>query len=120
VVALYLLAVRLAGEAPVCGPSGGCETVQASEYAVVLGIPVAAYGLAFSIVLTICAAAWWRRADRRLLLLGYGMLLLATLVVAYLTYLELFVVHAICLWCVSYAISVVLALVTAGLALRRG
>jgi uncharacterized membrane protein len=32
----------------------------------------------------------------------------------------LFVIHAICAWCVSYAITIVLALATAGLALRRG
>ncbi len=71
-------------------------------------------------MLVACAALWWRRADRRPLLLAYGLLLLATLVVAYLTYLELFVIHAVCAWCASYAIATVSALVLAGLALRRG
>jgi uncharacterized membrane protein len=94
--------------------------VAASEYSTVLGIPVAAYGLGLSIVLAACAALWWRRADRRPLLLAYGLLLLATLVVAYLTFLELFVIHAICLWCAAYAVTIVASLVTAGLALRRG
>ena len=48
------------------------------------------------------------------------LLLLATLFVAYLTYLELSVIQAICPWCVAYAVTIVVALVTAGLALRRG
>ena len=85
----------------------------------VLGIPVAVWGVAFSLAVVGCALAWWRRADRRVLLLAYGLLLLGTLAVAYLTYLELFVIHAICLWCVSYAITVVASLAVAGLALRR-
>ncbi len=116
----YLVAVRLAGEAPVCGPVRGCDTVSSSSYATVLGVPVAVLGLGLSIVLVACAVTWWRRRDRRALLLAYGLLLLATLVVAYLTYLELFVIHAICAWCVSYAITIVLSLAVAGLALRRG
>ncbi len=116
----YLVVVRLAGEAPVCGPVRGCDAVSGSTYATVLGIPVAMFGFGLSIVLVACAVTWWRRRDRRALLLAYGLLLLATLVVAYLTYLELFVILAICAWCVSYAISILLSLAVAGLALRRG
>jgi uncharacterized membrane protein len=119
IVAGYLSVVRLAGQAAVCGPSRGCETVAASDYAVFLGIPVAFLGLGMSIALVVCAALWWLRAERWALLAAYGMLLLATLFVAWLTYLELFVIDAICPWCVTYAITVVAALATAGLALRR-
>lgn len=108
------------GEPAVCGPSQGCETVAQSEYAVLLGlVPVAYLGFAFSLLLVGLAAAWWRRSDRRMLLAAYGLLLLGTLFVAYLTYLELFVIHAICPWCVAYAVTVVTALVLAGLAMRR-
>jgi len=120
VVSGYLVVIRFVGEAPVCGPVHGCETVTTSEYATVFGIPVAAYGLGLAIVLVGCAAVWWRRADRRPLLLAYGLLLIATLGVAYLTYLELFVINAICAWCVTFAASIIVALVCSGLALRRG
>ena len=112
--------MRIAGEPAVCGPSGGCETVASSTYSTVLGIPVAAYGVAFSLVMAACALAWWRRADRRPLLLAYALLLPGVLGVAYLTYLELFVIHAVCLWCASYAVVTVASFVAAGLALRRG
>jgi uncharacterized membrane protein len=44
-VAGYLLWVREAGSALVCA-TGGCETVQSSPYADVLGVPVAFLGLA--------------------------------------------------------------------------
>ena len=116
----YLVIVRLLGETPACGPVRGCETVTTSEYATVLGIPVALYGLGLAVVLVGCATLWWRRADRRPLLIAYGLLLIATLVVAYLTYLELFVIHAICAWCVTFAITIIASLVISGFALRRG
>jgi uncharacterized membrane protein len=117
-VAGYLLGVRLFGEAPVCGPSAGCETVQQSKYSVLLGFPVAAWGSAFSLVVVLLAVRWWRAADRRVLLAAYLLLLAGTLGVAILTYLELFVIHAICVWCVSFAVATVASLITAGLALR--
>ncbi len=118
-VSAYLVAVRLLGEAPVCGPVHGCETVATSSYSTVAGIPVAAFGFGLSLVLVGCAVLWWRRADRRALLAAWMLLLLATLAVAYLTFLELFVIHAICAWCVTYAATVIGSLATAGFALRR-
>ena len=118
-IAAYLSVLRVIGENAVCGPSHGCETVASSEYSAILGIPVAFLGLAFALALVGLAATWWRRADRRVLLAAYGMLLLGTLFVAYLTYLELFVIEAICIWCVAFAIAVVVALVIAGLAMGR-
>jgi uncharacterized membrane protein len=119
-VAGYLALTRATGGVAACGPSNGCETVASSEYAVLFGIvPVAFLGLGFSAALAALAATWWRRADRRALLAAYGLLLLGTLFAAYLTYLELFVIRAICPWCVAYAVTVVLALFVAGLAMGR-
>lgn len=106
-IAGYLLIVRLLGEAPACGPVRGCDTVAASEYATVVGLPVALFGVVFSLVLTAAAIVWWRRRDRRALHALYGLGLLGVAAAGYLTYLELFVIEAICIWCVSYAITIV-------------
>jgi len=105
-IATYLLAVRLLGEAPACGPVKGCETVAASEYATVFGIPVALFGVVFSVVLVAACLAWWRRADRRALYAAYGLALAGVIAVVYLTYLELFVIEAICVYCVTYAMTI--------------
>jgi len=117
--ALYLAATKLAGQAPVCGPLQGCETVASSPYSEVAGVPVALFGVAFSVVLIALAAWWWRTADRRALLAAYGLSFLGCFVVAALTYLELFVIHAICVYCVTYALTVVAVLVLVVRALRR-
>jgi uncharacterized membrane protein len=118
VVAAYLAITKLAGEAPVCGPLRGCETVASSAYSELFGIPVAVFGVGFSIVLLALAISWWRTGDRRALLGAYGLGLLGCLVVAGLTYLELFVIHAICAYCVAYAVTVVAGFIAAALALR--
>ena len=106
-IASYLFVVRVLGEAPACGPVKGCDTVAASEYATVAGIPVALFGVVFSIALVGACLAWWRRADRRALYVAYGLGLAGIIAVVYLTYLELFVIEAICVWCVSYAVTIV-------------
>jgi uncharacterized membrane protein len=115
---VYLAVTKLLGEAPVCGPIKGCEDVAASAYSELFGIPVAVFGVAFSLVLTGLCIAWWRRADRRALLGAYGLGLLACFVVAGLTYVEIFVIHAICVYCVMYAITVVAGFVVAALTVR--
>ena len=117
-IASYLLAVRVLGEAPACGPVKGCETVATSEYATLFGLPVALYGVAFSIALAAACLAWWRRAERRALYVAYALGLAGVFAVAYLTYLELFVIEAICVWCVSYAVTITAGWVLAILAVR--
>jgi uncharacterized membrane protein len=106
-VAGYLLVVRILGEAPVCGPVKGCDTVAASEYATLFGLPVALYGLGYSFVVVGACLVWSWTADRRALYSAYGLGLLGILAVAYLTYLEIFVIEAICIWCVTYAVTIV-------------
>ena len=117
-IAGYLSAVRASGGSAVCDPSHGCDVVAASPYATLLGIPVAYLGLGFSIVLVAIAATWWWRADRRALQGTWVLLLLGTLFVGYLTFLELFVIQAICIWCAAFAGTIVAGLVVTALAVR--
>ena len=117
-IAGYLLMVRLLGEAPACGPVRGCDTVAASEFATMFGLPVALFGVGFSLVLSAAAIVWCRQGDRRALYLSYGLGLAGIIAVAYLTYLEIFVIEAICVWCVSYGVTVVSGWVLAVLAVR--
>jgi uncharacterized membrane protein len=104
-----------------CG-SGGCETVQLSSYSSFLGVDVALLGflgyvLFLGVSLVGVQPAWLARPEpsRALLLLSGGGLLFA----GYLTWLELFVIHAICRWCVASAAIIVAVFVLALLDHRR-
>ena len=118
-IAGYLSIVRATGGSAVCDASHGCDVVASSEYAVILGIPVAYLGLGFSLLLVAATAAWWWLADRRALQVAWVLLLLGTAFVAYLTFLELFVIEAVCIWCATFAVTIVLGLIVAALAQRR-
>lgn len=117
-IAVYLTLVKLAGQLPACGPLRGCETVATSAYSEVLGIPVAVPGVGLSLLIAATQLTWWRTADRRALVAAYGLGLAGLVVVGYLTWLELFVIGAVCVWCVSYAITIVLGWVVAAIAIR--
>jgi uncharacterized membrane protein len=99
-IAGYLTYVHYAGLRPICGISHGCETVQTSSYASLLGTPVALLGLISYLLILITL----RMRDERALLTGYGLTLIAFSFSVYLTYREVFTIHAICSWCVSSAI----------------
>ena len=107
-ISAYLTWVHYAGVAPVCvGGSGGCETVQSSSYATILGVPVAVVGLVGYSGLLLSASL---RGEVGIYL-GFLVALVGALFSAYLTYLELFVIHAICEWCVASAAVMVAALI---------
>jgi uncharacterized membrane protein len=107
-IAGYLSVVELGGGVPVCGPLRGCETVALSPYSRIGGIPVAVFGVALSVVLLSLALAWLRTDGYRLLLAHYGLSLAGVLFEAYFLYLQVFVIRAVCVWCTTYGLSLVL------------
>jgi uncharacterized membrane protein len=119
-ISLYLAATRLAGGVPACGPIRGCETVSTSPYSEIFGIPVALLGVGFSLLLLGATLRWWRLVDELALRAAYALGLIGVIFVAYLTYLEVFVIEAICVWCVAYASTVLAGFVVAAAALRSG
>jgi uncharacterized membrane protein len=112
-VATYITIADSGGGAPACIAGGtGCTTVANSPYSHVAGINVAVFGIV-GYVLLLAAAATPGDAGRFgglvLALVGFGFS-------AYLTYLELFVIEAICQWCLANAvIATVLAVLTVAL-----
>ena len=110
-VTVYLLSVRASGATLACA-TGGCETVQHSRYAEIFGLPIAALGLvSFSCLLgaAVMRGAWAA-------LVQATVALAASLFGAYLLYVQLAVLGALCQWCLA---SDVLVSVIAGLALLR-
>jgi uncharacterized membrane protein len=121
-VALYLWLHALGFGGPIKCGTGSCETVQTSPWAVFLGFPVALYGVVGYLALLIIALFGLRPAalaERKWNVMLAGLATVGVLFTAYLTYLELFVIHAICRWCVGSAVIITAIWVVAVAALRR-
>ena len=92
----------------------GCETVNSSRWATFLGFPVAAWGVAFYagiFVVALLGTSERLEEERNIsqalaIMSGFGVLFSA-----WLTYLELFVIHALCMWCVTSAVIVTIIFV---------
>ena len=112
-IAAYLSVVELQGGVPACGVIKGCEEVARSEYSRIAGVPVAVFGVGLSLLLLTLAIAWWRTDLHALLLAHYGLSLAGVLFEAYFTYLQVFVIGAVCVWCASYGLSLVARFVIA-------
>lgn len=101
---LYLYKIGKIGSLA-CG-TGGCETVQLSQWSRFGGLEVSLIGLlGYAVLLGLTLMALQHPPSSRswpmtLLLILSG---LGVAFTGYLTYLELFVIHAICRWCVGSA-----------------
>jgi uncharacterized membrane protein len=93
----YLTWVHYAGIEPVCTGISDCERVQSSDYAELMGIPVAVLGVVGYLALL---GSLWVRVELTALF-SY----LAVAFSAYLTWVELFRIDAICQWCVLSALT---------------
>lgn len=100
-VAIYLTYVHYAGIKPACTAGQSCVKVQTSQWSRLDGVPVALLGLV-GYVLILASLLLPDREESRLVTLG--LTLTGFGFSAYLTYRELFSIHAICEWCASSAV----------------
>ena len=121
-VATYLTLFKIGVIGELVCSIGSCETVQTSKWATFIGLPVAAWGIGFYVAVFAVAVALtterWEAA--RGLQLGFLVLTAwGALFSLWLTYLELFVIRAICQWCVVSALLAVSLFVVAYLDWRE-
>jgi uncharacterized membrane protein len=122
-VSIYLLLYKVGVVGSLrCVGSGGCERVNTSSWSSFLGVPVAAFGVAGYLVL-LGVAMYGLRADQleRPRATGWLAVLSAVGVLfsLYLLALELFVIHAVCLWCTVSGVTILAIFVVSAAALRR-
>ncbi|MCL4466270.1 MAG: vitamin K epoxide reductase family protein [Chloroflexi bacterium] len=117
------LAVTYFNDAQVaCYGLGQCEQVQASAYARVFGVPIAYFGLLSYAAIAVLLEGRLRLSGDRayLALLGALSLAVAGMVFsAYLTYVEFFVIDALCPWCLTSAVVAVVLAAVAAVQVRR-
>ncbi len=101
----YLLTTALRGVSPVCLVGTSCGEVASSPYARFLGLPTAAWGLLLYVTTGgVAAAGGWRRMVPLWWPLAlFGLAAFGATFSAYLMWLQVTVIHALCIWCVTSA-----------------
>ncbi|HUJ93093.1 MAG TPA: vitamin K epoxide reductase family protein [Gaiellaceae bacterium] len=112
-IAAYLTVAHLA-HAPVVCVSGGCETVQHSAYSELFGIPVAAIGLAGYVLI---GASSRPRTDLARTA-GAAAALAGLVFAAYLVYVQVSIIGAVCQWCIASDVVLAILVVATFLRLR--
>jgi uncharacterized membrane protein len=115
-IAAYLVYVRYSGHAVYCvGGSHGCQKVQSSDYAKLVGIPVAVLGLIAYLALSLTALLPGRQAAAT----GAGIALVGAIFSAWLLYAQLALIDAVCQWCVANDVVIALTAIASVLRLRQ-
>jgi uncharacterized membrane protein len=113
-ISLYLTLYKLGVVGELSCSIGSCETVNTSRWSIFLGLPVAAWGLlfyldVFGVALLGTMPRWENQPVISIVLVAQAAI--GVLFSAWLTYLELAVIQAICIWCVTSAVIVLVILV---------
>ena len=113
-ISLYLALYKIGVIGELSCSIGSCETVNTSKWATFLHLPVAVWGLLFYIDVFLISVLGTTRSFENESLVSVLLVAEAAIGVlfsAWLTYLELGVIHAICIWCVTSALVVTMIFV---------
>jgi len=106
-IALYLTLYKVGVIGVLSCSIGSCEMVNTSKWSMLFGIPIATWGLAACIALLEIAMVGSAESRQASVPIARALVAISgwsVLVSAWLTYQELFVIHAICIWCVTAAL----------------
>lgn len=104
-ISSYLVFKNFADAPLLCGASRGCDVVQQSKYSTLLGIPVSLWGLLYY---TLLFGIFYYNKGKYLKLTRTIWVLWGFLFSSFLTALEIFVIHAYCIWCLASFINIIL------------
>ena len=120
--ALYLLVIKLSEDPAFCIQGiGDCWTVNTSKYSEILGVPISLFGAAayLVILLILTLGNRYKILSKYGTILFFGIALSGTIYSVYLTYLEIWVLHAICPFCIVSALLMVLLLIFSIIQLKK-
>lgn len=111
-VALYLTIEHFRGILPTCSFIDGCQNVLTSKYASVGPIPTAAFGVAYYLGVFFLASLFFFNSNPVLMKLLTLATVVGFFVSVYLVYLQIWIIDAICQYCMTSALICVLLLIT--------
>ncbi len=121
-ISIYLTLYKLGVIGELSCSIGSCETVNTSRWSILLGLPIAAWGLFFYIdvfVLALLGTMPQFETEPWVSIVLVAEAAIGVLFSGWLTYLELAVIHAICVWCVTSAVIVLTIFLVSAADLRE-
>jgi len=115
-VSLYMTILKYWGGERMCIGNGGCQTVSESPYAIIAGVPVAVFGIIGYLALLVMLVLELRGGKffkKNATLLTFGMAVLGFVFTLYLVYLEIFVIKALCPFCLTSQITMTILFILA-------
>lgn len=103
--ASYLAAKYYSGEPITCSLLEGCEQVTTSQYAAIFGVPVALLGAVYYLFIFLAAIYYFDSKNERVFYKVAPIIAAAFLATLYFVYLQLFVINAICIYCMFSALT---------------
>lgn len=103
--ASYLAFSHYAGLPIACGSSASCNIVTTSSYAYFLGLPLGLWGVFYYGILLVLGLLWWDRQKAVFGRLFAGITALGVIASLWFVYVQVFIIKAICLYCMVSAIT---------------
>ncbi|MDO8626129.1 MAG: vitamin K epoxide reductase family protein [Candidatus Magasanikbacteria bacterium] len=103
--ASYLAVEHYRGVVPPCSVIVGCELVTTSKYALIFKIPVALLGAIYYLAVLILSVAYLESQNKKWLTAAAILTPLGFLASAWFVYLQLYVIKAVCIYCVGSALT---------------
>jgi uncharacterized membrane protein len=103
--AAYLTVEHYTNQIPPCSLVDGCEEVLTSEYSEVLGIPISLLGALYYLALFILTVAYLDTNQYKIIKLAAKLTFIGIVASTILLYLQVFVIKALCLYCIISAIT---------------
>ena len=119
--AIYLLVLKYTQAEVMCIGNHGCITVNNSSYSTIYGIPVSLLGLLAYLAIAgiLLLEPRWKPAAKHGPLAVFGLSLAGVGFSAYLTYIEYYVIFAVCPFCIASAILITIVFILAIIRLVR-
>ncbi|OGN05459.1 MAG: hypothetical protein A2746_00115 [Candidatus Yanofskybacteria bacterium RIFCSPHIGHO2_01_FULL_44_22] len=101
----YLTAKHYLGSPINCSIFNGCEAVTASPYSVVLGVPVALWGVSYYFFFLLLAILYVDSKNEKTLEFTARFSIVGIVASAWFLFLQIFIIKALCLYCLISAVS---------------
>ena len=101
--AAYLTIEHYRGVVPPCAIVSGCAAVTTSQYSLIFGIPVALLGAIYYLLITALCILYFDTKQTKILKIIARLTILGLLASLYFVYLQAFIIHAWCLYCLGSA-----------------